>query len=252
MQTLHYGAAPSQVGDLHLPNASRAPVVCLLHGGFWRMPYGRDELTPIAEDLVDRGWAVWNLEYRRIGEPGAGWPGTLLDVAAGIDHLASAAEGAGRLDLERVVVAGHSAGGQLAAWSAAVPPRDGPLHRVRRVVPMAVASLAGVLDLQEAFALDAGNGAVASFLGGSPDQYPERYASASPIKLLPLGVPQLILHGTADDALPVSLARRYAAAARGSESAVTYIEFAGGGHMEYVDPASDAHTALCRWLESLA
>ena len=109
MRTFQYGTDASQVGDLYLPSPPRPAVVCLLHGGFWRMPYSREEMTPIAEDLVRRGFAVWNLEYRRVGAPGGGWPGTFEDVVAGIDHLATlAAEGAD-LDLDRIQVAGHSA-----------------------------------------------------------------------------------------------------------------------------------------------
>src|SRR5688572_18692450 len=116
--TFNYGRDDQQAGDLSLPGAARPPVVCLLHGGFWRMPHGRAELAPIARDLCTRGFAVWNLEYRRVGAPGGGWPGTLQDVGAGIDHLATlAADGIG-LDLDRVAVVGHSAGGQLALWSA--------------------------------------------------------------------------------------------------------------------------------------
>ena len=86
-RAIRYGPSPDQEGDLHLPDAPRPPVVCLLHGGFWRMPWGRDQMTPLADDLASRGVAVWNLEYRRLGAPGAGWPGTLEDVASGMEHL---------------------------------------------------------------------------------------------------------------------------------------------------------------------
>jgi acetyl esterase/lipase len=113
--------------------------VCLLHGGFWRMPYGRDEMDAIARDLAARGFAVWNLEYRRVGAPGGGWPGTLDDVGAGIDHLATLVGEGVNLDLERVAVVGHSAGGQLALWSAS---RASPRVRVA-----AAAGLAPVADL---------------------------------------------------------------------------------------------------------
>jgi acetyl esterase/lipase len=119
MHTVKYGSSDSQEGDLYLPSKQRPPVICLLHGGFWRMPYSRDEMTLIAQDLAARGFAVWNIEYRRIGALGGGWPGTFQDVTAGIDHLATFVADGVELDLNRVTVIGHSAGGHLALWSAA-------------------------------------------------------------------------------------------------------------------------------------
>ncbi len=119
-RTVAYGSYPDQVGDLYLPaRPDHCPVVCLLHGGFWSMPYGRDQMEAIAWDLAGRGFAAWNIEYRRLGVPGAGWPGTFDDVLLGIEQLAHFVAGDIDLDLERVVVSGHSAGGHLALWAAA-------------------------------------------------------------------------------------------------------------------------------------
>src|ERR1700678_3386874 len=118
VRTVPYGPSRVQVGDLYLPDAPRPPVVCLLHGGYWRMPYGRRYIAPVALDLVSRGFAVWSLEYRRVGGVGGGWPGTLQDVGAGIDHLATLAAEGVDVDLARVTAIGHSAGGQLALWCA--------------------------------------------------------------------------------------------------------------------------------------
>src|SRR5689334_12013129 len=123
MKTIPYGLSADQVGDLHLPGEPRPPVVCLLHGGFWRMPYGKDQMTPLADDLASRGFAVWNLEYARLGGAATAWPATMDDVAAGIDHLEVLADEGVDLDLERVTVVGHSAGGHLALWVAAQRPR---------------------------------------------------------------------------------------------------------------------------------
>lgn len=242
-RTFAYGGAEHQCGDLYLPQTPLAPVVCLLHGGFWRMPYGRDELHAVAMDLVDRGYAVWNLEYRRIGAAGGGWPGTFDDVVAGIDHLATLAEQGQPLDPARVIVAGHSAGGHLALWSA-----QGLRQTTKRVQPVAVAGLAAVADLRYAHGLGAGRNAVAELLGGSPEQEPARYAATSPQALLPLGVRQLLLHGVLDEALPVETARRYAQAATAAGDDVTYVELAQSGHMEFLDPSSQAHATFCRWL----
>jgi acetyl esterase/lipase len=244
MRTIRYGPEEGQEADLWLPapEARRPPVVCLLHGGFWRMPYGRDQLDAVAGDLVARGWAVWNLEYRRLGAPGGGWPGTFDDVAAGIDRLAALAGEGVELDLDRVAVAGHSAGGQLALWSAARSrPESGP-GGPERIQPV---------DLAGSFVRSEGSGAVAQLLGGSPGERPERYAAASPIERLPLGVPQLILHGTADEALPVESARDYARAAAVAGDDVELVELPRAGHMEFLDPASDAHRAFRRWLEQV-
>jgi acetyl esterase/lipase len=243
--TLQYGDSDSQVADLYLPTAhGPTPVVCLLHGGFWRLPYGREEMAPLAADLVARGYAVWNIEYRRVGENGGGWPGALDDVAAAIDHLARLPAGTAALDLARVVVVGHSAGGHLALCV-------GARSTAAVVVPAAVCGLAAVCDLESAFDLDAGGGAVRALLGGSPQDHPERYAQASPRRLLPLGVRQLLIHGTEDDALPVAMSRAYATAARAAGDSVDVVEIADMGHMEFLDPASEAHALLCRWLRAL-
>ncbi|MDQ1919651.1 alpha/beta hydrolase family protein [Massilia pseudoviolaceinigra] len=248
MQTFHYGASESQVGDLYMPALSMPAVVCLLHGGFWRMPYGREEMSAIAADLVSRGFAVWNIEYRRIGGPGGGWPGTLEDVAAAIDHLAVLAAGEASLDLRRVAVVGHSAGGHLVLCAAAQRAEADARFAPRKVFPTAVAGLAAVVDLHATFTLNSGNNAVSALLGGSPGEHPIRYAQASPLGLVPLQVRQLILHGTEDDALPVEQSREYVKAARHAGDSVDYVELPGMGHMEYLDPASEAHDALCKWL----
>jgi acetyl esterase/lipase len=236
-----YGNHAHQIADLHLPvDQTRAsPVVCLLHGGFWRMPYGRDEMNAVAQDLAERGFAVWNMEYRRVGD-GGGWPVTMEDVRAGIDHLATIARDGASLDLERVGVVGHSAGGQLALCCARDDKGRVPVH--------AVAGLAPVADLAYTHALSAGGGAVAAFIGGGPDEEPQRYRSASPIERLPLGIRQLVLHGTADDVLPVDVSRRYARAAQSVGDTLEYFELDGSGHMEFLDPGSHAHEVLCAWL----
>lgn len=249
--TFRYGPHEFQDGELHLPDASRPtgspiPVVCLLHGGFWRMPHGREQMAAIAADLATRGYAAWNIGYRRVGGPGGGWPGTPGDVALAVDHLATLAEDGFDLDLERVVVVGHSAGGQLALCVSARG--AGARFRPSSVRPVAAAALAAVGDLARAHALSVGNGAVAAFLGGTPDEMPDRYAAASPKALLPLGVRQLVVHGGRDEALPVDLSREYASAARASGDEVDFVELPAAGHMDFLDPHGAAHAVLCAWL----
>lgn len=248
MQTFAYGAAPSQVADLHLPPTRAPAVVCLLHGGFWRVPYGSDQMSVVARDLVALGFAVWNIEYRRLGEPGAGWRAPLEDVAGAIDHLATLTAAGVALDLARVAVVGHSAGGQLALCAGARPRSGRERLSPRKVRPVAVAALAAVCDLEAAYRLGCGDGAVNQLLGGTPEQMPDRYANASPRRLLPLGVAQLILHGSEDSALPVGMSREYAQSAMRFGDAVRYLELEGAGHMDYLDATSRAHAVLREWL----
>jgi acetyl esterase/lipase len=250
-RTIAYGRSPDQVGDLYLPQRARhrrAPVVGLLHGGFWRMPYARDHIAPLAADLADRGFAVWNLEYRRVGTAGGGWPGTLQDVAAGIDHLATLAQDGERIDLARVIVVGHSAGGHLALWCALQDKSRGDGIQPQRVQVSLAVGLAAVADLALAHELGCGNGAVENFLGGSPLQVAARYRSTSPAEMLPIGVKQLLVHGSIDVDVPVVISRRYAAAATAAGDDVNFIELKDAAHMDFIDPSSDAHAAWCNRL----
>jgi len=212
------------------------------------MPYGREELNPVAHDLVARGFAVWNLEYRRFGAPCGGWPGTFLDVALGIDHLATLAAEGTSIDLDRVAVVGHSAGGHLALWGAQRDAKRSNGHGPSRVKLAAVAGLAPVADLAYAHELGVGNNAVAELLGGSPAQQPERYRTASPIALLPLGLKQLLMHGGEDEVVPVQISRRYARAAIAAGDSIAFVDLEGVGHMDFLDPSSSAHASLCEWL----
>lgn len=234
-----YGDDVTQAGNLYLPDRRHPPVICLLHGGFWRMPYGLDQLDAIARELAKRGLAVWNLEYRRVGAPGGGFPGTLLDVDAGINFLSEISARNVDIDLGRVIVAGHSAGGHLALWSAARR-RSGLPVGPERVQPIAVVGLAPVCDLESAWMSGAGSGAVEAFLGGSPAAVPDRYKAASPLSLLPFGLRQLVIHGAQDKALPVSASRDYVDAARAAGDQADFLELAGAGHMDLVDPSGDA------------
>jgi len=250
--TLAYGTDPSQVADLHLPtqiNADGAPwpVVVVIHGGYWGSGYGRSLGTGLAADLAQQGVAAWNIEYRRVGN-GGGWPSTLIDVARAIDGLADIADPAadGRLDLDRVVTVGHSAGGQLAMWGAGRhklqvdAPGAQPAVRVRGVVAQA-----GVLDLVRGADAGLGGGAVVRFLGGTPAEVPERYALASPYELLPIGVPSTLVHGMKDKVVPIDQSDRYAAAAIATGDTVDEHRLKGVDHFAPIDPRMRAW-AVCR------
>ena len=238
---VRYGEHPDQVANLHLPAAEGGPWPCvvLLHGGFWRERWDRTLMTPLARDLAARGIAAWNVEYRRVGQEGGGWPGTLDDVSAATDALAEQEE----VDRRRVAAVGHSAGGQLALWLAA--------RRDPRVWLRAVAALAGVCDLAAAARDGRGDGAVQAFLGGDPAEVPARYAAASPASLLPLGVPQLLVHGAADDVVPPAQSRDYAARARTAGDRVQLVELPGADHFDVIDPAHRAWQEVARRLPAL-
>lgn len=211
MRTIAYGPGPEQVADLYLPDGSGPhPVAVLVHGGFWREQYRRDLMAPLADDLVARGYAVWNIEYRRVGASGGGWPATFEDAAAAVDHLADVDAS---LDLDRVAAVGHSAGGHLALWLAsrhriADGPGSSPVVR-----PVFAISQAGVADLAAAAADGLGGGAVQALLGGPPATLPEVYAVADPAALVPTGVPTLAVHGKDDAIVPPDQSQRYVAAA---------------------------------------
>jgi acetyl esterase/lipase len=238
-----YGPHADQFGDLALPaGGGPFPLVVLLHGGFWRERHTLELMEPLARDLVGRGWATWNVEFRRVGEvSGGGYPATLEDVAAGID-LAAALDAP--LDLERAVAVGHSAGGQLGLWAAARP--------AAAVRLAGVVAQAGVLDLRAAERDPDGEMAVALFMGGLAAEVPERYADASPIERLPIGVPQLLVHGDADVRVPVDTSRRYAEAARAAGDEVELVERPGEDHFVHLDAAGGAWADVVRWLDRFA
>jgi acetyl esterase/lipase len=236
-----YGTGPSQFGELSLPGGSAvAPVVAIVHGGFWRTGFGVELGRPLAADLVNRGFAAVNVAYRRVGAGdagGGGWPQTGQDVAAAVDALATEGQrlAGGRLNLSRVVGLGHSAGGQLVGWLAA---RRSPAATLSGVV-----SQAGVLDLVQAADVGTGGGAVEDFMGGSPVQNPSGYADASPVALAPLGVPSICVHGRADTVVPIDQSERFVAAARNAGDTSELRAFDG----DHFDPIAVGSTAwsLC-------
>jgi acetyl esterase/lipase len=205
------------------------PVVIVIHGGYWRAAYGLDHIGHFCIGLTKAGLATWSLEYRRVGNPGGSWPGTFDDIKNGASHLAQIAT-ARKLDLNRIIAAGHSAGGHLVLWLA-----HQSAVKLRGVVP-----LAPVADLRRAYELQLGGGAVAALLGGSPTDKPERYSATSPPDLLPLKLRQRVLHGVEDNIVPISISRDYTAAARAKGDDATLRELSGAGHFELIDPRSAA------------
>ncbi len=246
---VRYGDHPDQVANLHLPAGPGKtwPCVVLIHGGFWRERWDRTLMTPLALDLARRGLVCWNLEYRRVGQDGGGWPGTLLDVAAGVDAVRRVSE----VDAGRLVVVGHSAGGHLALWAAGRKrlPRGAPGARPA-VVPRAAVSQAGICDLAVAAREGLGDGAVDALLGGSPDELPKRYAVASPAALLPLGVPQLLVHGSRDENVPLAQSQAHLAAAQAAGDEVGLLEL-DADHFDLIDPEHPSWRAVADRLTAL-
>jgi dipeptidyl aminopeptidase/acylaminoacyl peptidase len=234
-EPIRYGDHPSQVCELFAPaGEGEHPVAVLVHGGFWRQRYGCTLEWGIARDLVGRGWAVWNIEYRRLGGDG-GWPETLDDVAAAIDALD------GTLDTTRVVAIGHSAGGQLAVWAAA--------REDARVPLTGAVSQSGALDLYELARLGTSDHVVPKFLGGTPDEVPHRYEQASPARRLPIGVPLLVVHGARDDDVPVHVSREFASAAVAAGDDCELVVIDDESHYEHLEPGSKCWEAVTAWLE---
>lgn len=241
VQTLAYGAEPDQVIDLWLPNSGPAPLAVVIHGGFWRATIDRTHLRPMAGGLITAGYAVAVPEYRRTGQPGGGWPGTFDDVAAALDRLPALVAPYG-LDAASAVWAGHSAGGHLALWASLRHrlPADAPWHLPAAPAVRKVVSLAGCADLTLISHLRLGRDAANDLMGGTPGEYPDRYALADPSVLLPGTVPTVHLHGTEDGSVPIAIGREYAARARRAGNPIEFVELPDVEHFALIDPLSAA------------
>jgi acetyl esterase/lipase len=217
-----YGDGEFHFGDLRLPKrAGPHPLVITIHGGFWRAQRQLTYMGHICEKLRAEDVATWNIEYRRVGQEGGGYPGTLEDVAAACQHVKELAREY-PLDLSRVVAVGHSAGGQLALCATA---------SLRGVV-----GLGAVVDLRRGYELNLGDGAVKQFMGRRPVEAPEAYKRASPIENVPPSVPVRLVHGDADDIVPIEIAERYEWAARAAGGDCGLIRLPGADHFVVVDP----------------
>lgn len=231
---MRYGEHPDQVADLRFPGTDGPvrPLVAVVHGGFWRATYDRRHTDPLAADLAARGWPTAQVEYRRTGQDGGGWPGTFADVAAGLAVLpALVAESLPGVSGPPVLL-GHSAGGHLALWWAGLASPAA----VRGVV-----ALAPVTDLVTAHRLDLDDGAVAALLGGGPDEVPHRYAYAEPRRSQ---VPTVVVHGGGDEQVPAALSRGWTA-----DAGAELVELPDVEHFGVIDPQSAAWPAVLRAVE---
>jgi acetyl esterase/lipase len=228
--TVRYGPLPEHVIDLRLParTSGEAPLIVLVHGGYWRPGHDRTYLRPMAHALAACGYVVAMPEYRRAGMA-PDWTGTFDDVAAMCDQVAGLA-GEHGADRERITWAGHSAGGHLALWAAARPyfPAGSPWHGPCDAAH--IVSLAGVNSLRLCAEWNLDDGAAQNLLGGGPDDVPERYAVTDPGALTPPSVPVTLVHGTDDDRVPVGMSR--------ATGIGRLTELPGAGHFDLVDPHS--------------
>jgi len=252
-ETVHYGPAPSQVAELFLPKSKGPhPVVVLLHGGCFLKQYeGFPQTSALAADLAGRGYAVWNVEYRKLGEAGAGYPGTFQDVATAVDRLRAEAPKYG-LDLNRVVAVGHSAGGHLALWAASRGrlPAAGPLRVADPLRIGAVISLAGIGDLKGQAGVWAGP-CGADTLDRLLDTAHRRepYADTSPAELLPTGARVVMVHGVFDPVMPPYTGRDYAAKARQAGDRAETVTIPNAAHFDLVIPTTAAWAEIVAVLE---
>jgi acetyl esterase/lipase len=223
-QRIAYGSGDQQFGHLRLPPGKGPhPVMVVIHGGYWRARYPLDYAGHLSAALTRRGFATWNIEYRRVGQPGGGYPGTLEDVRAAVAHVGKVAATHG-LDARRVYAIGHSAGGHLALWLATQ-------GLVRGVV-----ALSAVTDLEEGARRNMGNGAVEAFMGCPLAACVESYRQASPAAKLPARVPLLLVHGENDTVVPIDQAEAFVKAAQAKQDEARLIRLPGAGHFELVDP----------------
>ncbi len=257
VQRFAYGTAVSQVGDLRLPSGSAAaPVVVIVHGGCWQeRGAGLTHTEALAEALRRAGFATWNVEYRRLGETGGGWPGTFQDVGAALDFVRDLNQRVpGRLDTTRVVVVGHSAGGHLASWLAIrrqLPPdwANGAKATKSPFQPTGIVNLDGPPDLlafERADGLYCGPGIIAQLLGGTPESQPQRWRWASPVEFLPWRVPTWLVVGT-EGMMPDALNQQFLArAVAAGDTATHLLTLPKANHFALVDPTSAAWPAVLR------
>ncbi|MFC6996901.1 alpha/beta hydrolase family protein [Rufibacter roseus] len=244
---IFYGSDSLQFGELRLPEGKGPfPVVVVIHGGCWLNQFNYQYMNHMSAALTKAGYATWNIEFRRVGDEGGGWPSTFLDVAKSIDHVRELAKQFD-LDKKKVAVVGHSAGGHLALWAATRQklPRTNPLYIKNPMKIKGVVSLAGITDLYT-YSQEKGscNSAVKSLMGGLPADVPDRYAEGSPKGNIPMNMPVKLVQGELDPIVPVSQAETLANYSSNRKYLVKLVLLPNAGHFDLVAPTSPAWLAV--------
>ena len=253
-ERIHYGSDPNQFVDLRFPNAKGPfPLLFVVHGGFWQSRYDLSHIGHLCAAFTSEGTITCSIEYRRIGKPGGGWPGTFQDISLATSNILQTMSQDPRLDRARTAIVGHSAGGHLALWlvgSHRISKTSQLHHDQRQDIGVAV-SLAGLSDLRLAWSQKLGHGIVTRLMGGTPNEHPDRYDAGSPIELLPTGSRYVLVHGADDDTVPISQSEAFVAKAEklGDRSSLVRLEEIG--HYELIDPESAAWPAVAGAVLSL-
>ena len=240
--------------DLFMPKGDHpdgsVPMVILVHGGSWQSQIGADTFVTFARRLAERGLAVYNVEYRRLGS-GGGYPQTFADVAAAIDYAPEIGRANPAISLDDAVVVGHSAGGQLAMWAGTRHKLDddevGAKPKYR---PTSVVSLAGPLDMRTAVKM--GDDRIVKALGGEPDEVPERYASVDPIQNIDPTIPTIAMAGSDDHVVPAVVSRNYVDAAKKSGGVARFVLLPKTNHVSIVDPGAPTFTRVLETINRAA
>ena len=249
-----YGDDPAEFAELRFPNGRGPfPLLFVVHGGFWQSGYDLSHIGHLCAAFTSRGVITCNIEYRRIGNPGGGWPGTFQDISLATRNILQTMSTDQRFDRARTAILGHSAGGHLALWLAGRHriSKGSPLHSDQKEALTSAVSLAGVSDLRLAWRQKLGHGIVTRLIGGTPDEYPDRYDAGSPIELLPTGARQVLVHGTADNFVPVSQSEAFVEKAEKLGDRPTLVKLDGIGHFELIDPESDVWPTIAGAVLSL-
>lgn len=254
---INYGPDSSQYGELRVPvGPGPHPLAILIYGGCFKAAYATTrDLAPMGDALKASGIATWNIEYRRLGQPGGGWPETYLDVGRAVDYIRTIGS-QHQLDLNRVILVGHSAGGHLAIWAAgrARVPTTSAIYTANPLKIRGVIDLAGPIDLTANIQQYEGlcrDTVITTLLGGTPERVPERYSQASASKLVPLGVPQVVIIGDREDFLPRPIADAYVRAASRAGDQVRLIVIPQAGHFEIASPRASAWPQVSSAIKSL-
>jgi acetyl esterase/lipase len=246
---VQYGPDPHHFAELRFPNGPGPfPFLFVIHGGFWKSAFDLTHIGHLCNAFAHEGIITCNVEYRRVGDPGGGWPGTFQDVSLATDSIIETISSDPRVDISRTAVMGHSAGGHLALWLASRHriPTASPVHGNQRHRITSAVSLAGVCDLRTAWKQRLGNGAVERLMGGTPDQHPDRFDAGSPFELLPSGSRQVLIHGMDDDIVPISQSESFVEKAERLGEHLNLVKLEGVGHFELIDPDSNAWSKVTR------